>query len=286
MNRTPEKPRTRVFLSYASSDKQSAKVIAKALLDGGISTWLDEWEIRVGDSFIQKIETAATSADYVLLLLSPAAVGSDWVEKEINLGLSKELSERAIRLIPVMVADCEIPSALRDRQWLDLRANKRQAGLRMLVEQLSIAPSIRFEKLTPQVFERLVGDLLIEFGFSVKAQRANGPDSGFDFSAVYTSYDPFGAERSETWLVEVKFHSHSRLSIRALHEAIGLLAGWQKGAKALLVTSGSITSEARGFLGDSAYADRVRVIDGLELSTLLTRYPSLVARYFGGESGA
>jgi len=47
--------------------------------------------------FVQRLEAAAKPSDYILLLLSPA-VDSEWVQKEINFALSRELKERAIRL--------------------------------------------------------------------------------------------------------------------------------------------------------------------------------------------
>ena len=280
MNDVETRRPARVFLSYASSDKPSARFIADALRQSGVSTWFDEWEIRVGDSFVQRIEAAAESSDYILLLLSPAAVDSEWVQTEINFALSRELKERAIRLVPVLVADCEIPPVLRDRTWLDMRGNNREIGIRRLVEQLSAVPAIRFSDLTPEIFERLVGDLLVELGLSVEAHRRSEPDLGFDFTAVYKSHDPFGVEKSDTWLVEVKLYSNSRVSIAVLRQAVGLLATSPEAAMGLVVTSGNITSEARRFLAESGYGNRVRVIEGPELTNLIARYPALIERYF------
>ncbi|HYW37845.1 MAG TPA: TIR domain-containing protein [Terriglobales bacterium] len=279
MNDVETKRPAKVFLSYVSSDKASARFIADALRQSGVSTWFDEWEIHVGDSIIQRIEDGAMSSDYILLLLSPAAVESEWLKAEISMALSRELHERAIRLVPVLVADCDIPPVLRDRVLLDLRGNNREIGIRRLVEQLSAVPAIRFSELTPEIFERLVGDLLVELGFSVEAS-ARSHDSGIDFTAIYKSHDPFGVEKKETWLVEVKLYSKSRVSISALREAVGLLADWRKAAMALIVTSGNITSEGRRFLEESEYGSRVRVIEGPELTNLIARYPALVERYF------
>jgi len=285
MNDVDAKRPARVFLSYVSSDKASARFIADALRGSGVSTWFDEWEIHPGDSLLQRIETAAISSDYIFLLLSPAAVDSRWVQKEINFALSRELKERAIRLVPVLLADCKIPDVLRDRAWLDLRGHNRDAGIRRLVEQLAAVPAIRFSDLTPEMFERLVADLLVELGFSVEIHGRIGPDIGFDFTAVYKSHDPFGVEKSETWLVEVKLYSNSRVSIEVLRQAMGHLATWRDAVMALVVTSGNITSEARRFLTESGYGSRVRVIEGPELMNLIARHPVLIDRYFphGGD---
>lgn len=285
MDNVETKRPPQVFLSYVSSDKPAARFIADALRQSGVSTWFDEWEIHFGDSLLKRIESAAESSDYILLLLSPAAVGSDWVQKEINFALSRELKERAIRLVPVLVADCDIPYVLRDRVLLDLRGNNLEIGIRQLVEQLAAVPAIRFSDLTAETFERLVGDLLVEMGFSIESHARAGRDVGFDFKAEYKSTDPFGVEKSDTWLVEVKLYSNSRVSIGVLRQAVGLLASWRDALMALVVTSGNITSEARHFLEESGYANRVRIIEGPELMNLIAQYPSLIERYFprGGD---
>ena len=73
---------TLVFLSHSSKDKPLARKIAEKIKDVGIKVWLDEWEILVGDSITQKIQTGLESANYVAVLLTKHSVKSGWVEKE------------------------------------------------------------------------------------------------------------------------------------------------------------------------------------------------------------
>ena len=285
MNDVEIKRSPRIFLSYASADKDSARIIANALKESGVSTWFDESEIMWGADLAKSVETAARSSDYILLLLSPAAVNSQWVHAEMSTALSRELQERAIKLIPVLLADCEIPLLLRDRQYLDMRGKNREVGIRRLVDQLSAVPAIRFAEMTPQTFEQLVGDLLVELGFTVEA-HASDRDFGSDFTAVFKSKDPFGAEKIETWLVEAKLYSNSRVSIPVLRQTVGMLADSREAAMGLIVTSGNTTSEGRKYLEGSGYASRIRVIEGPELTNLIARYPNLIERYFPGGSRA
>jgi hypothetical protein len=286
MNDVETERSPKIFLSYASEDKASARIIANALKQRGVSTWFDESEIMWGADLARNVESAAKSSDYILLLLSPAAVKSPWVKEEISFALSRELKERAIRLVPVLVADCEIPPVLRDRQYLDMRGNNREIGIRRLVDQLSAVPAIRFSDLTPETFERLVGDLLVELGFTVEAHSRSAKDSGSDFTAVYKSTDPFGVEKSETWLVEVKLYRDSRVNIPLLRQTVGALAASREVAMGLIVTSGNTTSEVRKYLEGSGYASRIRIIEGPELTNLIARYPALIERYFHGGSRA
>lgn len=275
----------RVFLSYSKADQTIAHEIAYHLMQAGLHAWLGDWELGPGDSLREHIGSAATSSDCILVLLSPASVESPWVRQEINSALSRELADRAIRLIPILIENCEIPRNLADRVYLDWRSD-REKGMQRLVEQIWALASVRFSEMTPERFERLVGDLLVEMGFTVEAHGRTARDRGYDFTAVRKSSAPSGAEKSETWLVEVKLYSNSRVSITALRQAVAVLAASSEADKGLVVTSGNITSEGRKFLEESGYASRIRIIEGPELTNLIARHPALIERYFHGGSRA
>lgn len=54
-------PEARVFVCHASEDKPSAREFANRLSALGAEVWLDEWEIRVGDSIVEKINAGIRS---------------------------------------------------------------------------------------------------------------------------------------------------------------------------------------------------------------------------------
>jgi len=45
-----------VFLSHSSKDKPVVRAVAERLRSDGLRVWLDEWEIRPGDSIPAKLE--------------------------------------------------------------------------------------------------------------------------------------------------------------------------------------------------------------------------------------
>ena len=45
-----------VFLSHSSKDKAVVRAVADRLRADGLRVWLDDWEIRPGDSIPAKIE--------------------------------------------------------------------------------------------------------------------------------------------------------------------------------------------------------------------------------------
>ena len=45
-----------IFLSHSSKDKPVVRAVAERLRADGLRVWLDEWEIKSGDSIPAKIE--------------------------------------------------------------------------------------------------------------------------------------------------------------------------------------------------------------------------------------
>lgn len=277
---TSEPRRRQVFVTYSQADRGVARQVAEALLDAGLLVWIDAWELQAGDSIGQRIDDLIASSDVLLVLLSPNSVASKWVQKELSAALSGELRDRAITVVPALVEDCDVPPLLSDRQYLDLR-HDRPAAIRRLVEQIGSVPGLDFSRLDGRAFEQMIGDLLVSLGFSVQ-QTPVTRDSGYDFLASYRSRDPFGAEQTDMWLVEVKLYRDARVSIKALQQLIGVLATSGGSKKGLVVTNGRLTSVARTFLADSVARSRqeLRVIDGTELTNLLIQHPEVARKYF------
>lgn len=45
-----------VFISYSSKDKTVVHALAQRLRDDGLRVWLDDWEIRLGESIPLKLQ--------------------------------------------------------------------------------------------------------------------------------------------------------------------------------------------------------------------------------------
>jgi hypothetical protein len=76
-----ERIERRVFLSHASKDKADIQRLRKALADRGIDAREDVLELRLGGK-LDAIRDAIRAADGFVLLLTPASIGSDWVQRE------------------------------------------------------------------------------------------------------------------------------------------------------------------------------------------------------------
>ena len=272
-----EQGRRRVFLSYAQADKDTAQQIAAALRTSGLRLWFDEWELAPGDSIAHRIDEALASSDVLVVLLSPAALASRWVMQELNAALIREVRDRAIAILPALIADCELPKELADRTYIDMRTD-RAAGIASLVSQLGAASALDFSRLDPKTFERLVGDLLVSIGYSVEPVLSQGHDSGIDMVAV-----PSGKDRSHSVVVEAKFYRQQRVSVESLRQMLGYLVQ-SASHRGLIVTNSRLTSVARDMLAERTKhpGPELKVMDGDELTTHLLSHPEIVRRYFAG----
>lgn len=279
-NETTESRRRQVFVSFAQADKEVARQVAEALQSAGLRVWINAWELATGDSIAQRIEQTVASSDILLVLLSPRSVNSRWVQSELSAALSGELRDRAITVIPALIEDCDIPPSLADRVFLDLRSDVPGAVQR-LVDQIGSASDVDFSRLDWRTFEQMVADLLGNLGFTVQRTPVSR-DSGFDFIATYRYRDPFGAEHTETWLVQTKLYREQRVSVSALRQMMGYLMLSAAGKKGLIITNSRLTSVARSFLAENSdrWGHELRVIDGTELTNLLIQHPDLIRSYF------
>lgn len=56
-----------------------------ALKHSGLKVWIDEAEINVGDSLVQKVSEGIYNTDYIGAVISRNSVSSTWVQEELSL---------------------------------------------------------------------------------------------------------------------------------------------------------------------------------------------------------
>ena len=125
-----------IFISYSHQDSAFVERLAFQLVQKKINVWVDRWELNVGDSLITRIQDAITGASALLVVLSKASVNSAWVQKVVNSGLLRELEERRVIVLPVLIEDCEIPVFLREKVYADFRSSFDD-GLRRILESVA-----------------------------------------------------------------------------------------------------------------------------------------------------
>jgi hypothetical protein len=90
----------------------------------GVHIWLDELELKPGDSLILSISDAIGEADYVLAFLSPNSIKSNWVRKELAVATTLVVNGNSVIVVPLLLGDLdnsEIPPYLVDLLYVDFR---------------------------------------------------------------------------------------------------------------------------------------------------------------------
>lgn len=108
-----------VFISYSNKDRQFVERLASDLKATGLRVWYDQWELKVGDSLISKISAGIRAQDYLVVVLSRSSVTSEWVRKELSAALMRELNEKRVIVLPVLIENCEIPPLISDKVYAD-----------------------------------------------------------------------------------------------------------------------------------------------------------------------
>jgi hypothetical protein len=124
-----------VFLSYSSEDAPFAQSLAKALADRNVGVWLDRWELRIGDSLTKRIGQALHKNDFIVVVLSPASVRSEWVRHELAEAMLREIHQKRVIVLPVIARPCRIPPFLTDKKYADFTRDPDSA-LKSLVEAI------------------------------------------------------------------------------------------------------------------------------------------------------
>jgi hypothetical protein len=128
-----------IFLSHNCADKPFARRIARDLDAQGIRHWLDEAEIKVGESLIEKIRDGIDGVDFVAVILSPDSVGSNWVRKEVDVAMNQEIRGRRIKVLPLMYRECEPPGFLLGKKYADFTDDaKYEAAFEELVRSVGV----------------------------------------------------------------------------------------------------------------------------------------------------
>lgn len=150
-----------IFISYSHQDKDFVDTLAAHLVKHRARVWVDRWELSVGDSIVDRVQSAIQEASALLVVLSKASVKSQWCKKELSAGLVRELEEKRVVVLPVLAEDCDIPMFLRDKLYADFRTSF-QDGLKVTLEAIAKVTSDTMGRIGTAEHH---SDWAIDYGF-------------------------------------------------------------------------------------------------------------------------
>lgn len=128
-----------IFVSYSSKDKGFAVRLSGDLESFGVRVWIDQGELQIGDSLLERISEAISSVDYLAVILSPASVKSPWVQKEVEIAMNQEIKGRRVKVLPLLTKQCELPSFLETKVYADFTRPELYArSLRAVLNSLGM----------------------------------------------------------------------------------------------------------------------------------------------------
>ena len=112
---------TSVFLSHNHADKPFVRKLARDLEGHNVKCWLDEAEMKIGDSLIQKIRDGIDNVEYFAVILSPNSISAPWVVNELDVAMNYQISGKPIKVLPIMLKECEPPGFLVGKFYGDFK---------------------------------------------------------------------------------------------------------------------------------------------------------------------
>jgi glycine cleavage system H protein len=125
---------TQVFISHDSQDASFAHRLANDLQQLGVRVWIAPDSIRPGEGWVEAINRGLEESSHMVLVLTPAAANSAWVQKETDVAIALERAGR-MELIPLDVQPCRVPALWQSYQMVAFRQDY-QAGLSRLARRL------------------------------------------------------------------------------------------------------------------------------------------------------
>lgn len=95
----------RVFLSHSSKDRAFVVRLVRILKQNQISFWYSETDIQGAKQWHDEIGHALATCDWFLIVLTPDAIRSPWVKRELLFALEQKRYNE--KIIPLLYKRCK-----------------------------------------------------------------------------------------------------------------------------------------------------------------------------------
>lgn len=129
-----------IFLSHTSEDKPFVRKLKSDLEAHGVKRiWIDEAEMLIGDSLTKKVDEGLTRTKYIGVVLSPRSIKSKWVQKELEIAMTREIDSDEVVVLPLIMEECKLPSFLQGKLYADLSGPEKYGdSLQKILRRLRI----------------------------------------------------------------------------------------------------------------------------------------------------
>ena len=108
-----------LFLSYAAADRAWVQGYLIPALGVPRERLITHDDFRLGAARVSEIERAVTTSRYSVVILRPAYLADEWSNLSEQLSSHLTTADQAIRLIPLLRSECDLPLRIDFRVRLD-----------------------------------------------------------------------------------------------------------------------------------------------------------------------
>ena len=126
---------SQVFISYHRADLAVAERLRAHLLESGVKTWMDHYDIPAGAYWPDEIDHGVNQSDLVVGLLSPESTASRNIKNEWDWSIQNDK-----RLILLMTRPCAIPHRYVSINFSDATTDDLSAVLDALMQAPGLKP--------------------------------------------------------------------------------------------------------------------------------------------------
>jgi TolB-like protein len=154
-----------VFLSYASADREAARVLRDALPTFGLEVWYDESDLGGGEVWDQKIRKQIRECDYFMPLISAQteARHEGYFRREWRLAVERtlDMADDHAFLLPVVIDEtgqtgARVPEKFLSIQWVRAPGGQPNAALESLCKRLVSGETVEAPR-APATTARIAG---------------------------------------------------------------------------------------------------------------------------------
>jgi TolB-like protein len=141
-----EPARPSVFLSYASEDREAARLLRDALPGFGLEVWYDESELGGGEAWDQKIRRQIRECDYFMPLVSAKTEArlEGYFRREWRFAVERtlDMADDHLFLLPIVIddtvqANARVPEKFLTVQWLKVPGGQPTRALESLCRKVA-----------------------------------------------------------------------------------------------------------------------------------------------------
>jgi TolB protein len=147
-----------VFISYAREDLSFVKRLARDLKKSGYDVWYDLSGLDGGSRWGTEIQNAIRDSQYVITVLSPDSVVSEWVEREFLFASNLKLI-----IIPLYYRECELPLIYLNLNYIDVRGKNYHQNRADILDAFIDKPETEREPLPPPKKSSHIGWIALVF---------------------------------------------------------------------------------------------------------------------------